>query len=124
MPHVAPKWEHLEGRVIGNGHCIPLVREACGLPPTAHWRRGERVQGAGHILPGTAVATFHGDRYASATDGSSHAALFLEHRGHGSIKVMDQWVGHPASYRVIREKFGAGPAVDDAGKYYVVELVE
>jgi len=101
-----------------------MVREATGLPPTASWRRGAKVQDLPDLPEGTAIATFHGDHYGNRTDGSSHAAIFLRHEQHGAIRVFDTWVNRPggAQERTIREKHGAGLAVDDAGKYYVIEL--
>jgi hypothetical protein len=121
MPFTANNHEHLVGMA---GHCVPMVREATGLPPTAHWRRGARVQDVPDLPYGAAVATFHGDHYGNRTDGSSHAALFLHHEERGAIRVFDTWVGRNggAQERTIREKHGAGPAVDDAGRFYVVEV--
>jgi hypothetical protein len=99
-----------------------LVKHAAGAPPTPQWRRGVKVLG-GAVSPGTVIATFDAnERYANATDGSSHAAIFLETTPRGSIRVIDQWLDHPASERVIRDKAGAGRAADDASRYYVVEV--
>jgi hypothetical protein len=112
------------GRSFGNGHCVALVRETSGAPHTSEWRPGDPVLGA-ELEPGTPIATFQDDRYGNFTDGRSHAALYLEPSGHGFL-VIDQWLGpdgkpRPAAKRVIRNKRGAGPAVDDASRYHVIE---
>ena len=53
---------------------------------------------------GTAVATFNAaGRYANATDGSSHAAIFLA-AGEDGMTVYDQWVDHPVAQRFIRPR--------------------
>jgi hypothetical protein len=121
MPHVADKPEQHLGAVIGNGHCVELCRAASGAPHTSLWRRGELVL-HGEVLPGTIVATFDAaGRYANATDGSSHAAIYLEETPRGALRVIDCWVGRAVAERVIRDKGGFGKAADDASQYYVVE---
>jgi hypothetical protein len=71
----------------------------------------------------TVIATFDDEgRYVNATDGSSHAAIFLEETPRGSIRVIDQWIGKRVSERVIRDKGGQGPAADDASRYFIVEV--
>jgi hypothetical protein len=80
------------------------------------------VLGGEHVA-GTIVATFDADGlYANATDGSSHAAILLEETPRGSLRVIDQWVSRACAERVIRDKAGAGPAADDASRYFVVEV--
>ena len=96
------------------------MRLVTDLPPTVHWRRGAHVLSA-PPAPGTPVATFdEAGRYASRTDGSSHAAVFVE-PVEGGIRVVDQWKGRPVGQRVIRHKGGHGLPVDDGSQYYVVE---
>lgn len=108
------------GQVVGNGHCVPFVREVAGLPPTSHWRKGGAVFDA---PPGTVIATFDADgRYGNHETGASHAAILLEATGYG-LRVLDQWRGKPVSERLIRFKDGRGPAADDADQYAVVEVV-
>jgi hypothetical protein len=100
---------------------VDLVRHAAKLGHTSLWRRGERVLGGEHVS-GTVIATFTAaGLYANATDGSSHAAILLEQDEAGGLRVIDQWVGHPASARTIRDKSGSGPAADDASRYWTVE---
>ena len=58
-----------EGRVVGDGHCVPFVQAATGAPHTSTWRRGPQVR---HSLmdSGTAIATFDPDgRYGNHRDG-------------------------------------------------------
>jgi hypothetical protein len=123
LPHVVDNPEQYLGKHHGESeHCVALVKHAAGLGATPTWRRGERVLG-GNVPSGTVIATFTTDGlYANATDGSSHAAVYLEETPRGSLRVLDQWLDHPASERVIRDKAGAGRAADDASRYYVVEV--
>lgn len=122
MPHIAaPPYRH-EGKAYGDGHCVALVRSLTGLPATSHWRRGDPVHGAS-LEPGTVIATFdRNGRYANAMDQSSHAAVLLGQHDDGSITVYDQWLEQPPHQRVIRNRKGVGHAVNDASKYYTVEV--
>ncbi len=121
MSWIAAAPEAFAGSVIGNGHCVAYVCRACGAPPTAQWRRGDRVRDLGGIEGGTAIATFGADgRYGNHTDGRSHAAIYVGPRSDGFL-VWDQWVGHPVQQRVIRLRGGAGKPVNDADQYYVIE---
>lgn len=107
------------GRVVGNGHCVALV-QLLGAPHTSRWTWGPKVRGA-DVAPLTIIATFdQAGRYANATDGSSHAAVFLEQTPDG-LRVVDQWKGRAVGERVIRFRDGRGPAADDGDAYYVVE---
>jgi hypothetical protein len=121
LPHVADQPEQHLGVAHGDGHCVALVRHAARLGHTSSWRRGELVL-HGEVLPGTIIACFDvSGRYANATDGSSHAAIYLDETPRGALRVIDQWQGRVCSERVIRDKAGVGPAADDASRYYVVE---
>jgi hypothetical protein len=125
MSHVAAEPEAHIGRSHGNGHCVALVVAAANMPPTAQWRPGEPARGAS-VPAGTIIATFNDEgRYANATDGSSHAAILIE-QGEAGLAVIDQWLEpgarrRAAARRIIRPKGGAGPAADDADRYFVVE---
>lgn len=112
------------GKVVGSGHCVALLQTELGVPLTATWRRGQQVRG-GALERGTCIATFGPDgRYENDTRGASHAAYFLEETPDG-ILVVDQWVGKAGGVgeRLIRFKNGAGPAVDDADRYYCIEAI-
>jgi hypothetical protein len=120
MSFIAQNPASFAGRVVGNGHCVALVREACGAPHTSRWTRGERVRNA--IVPvGAAIATFGADRtYENRTDGASHAAIYLRQE-QGGLVVWDQWRGHATAQRVIRFKGSIGPANNDGDRFYVIE---
>ena len=88
---VAQEWASFVGQSIGSGQCVALVQAAdpaVGLTRT--WSQGGQVQGNTSLVPGTIIATFDGQgRYANATDGSSHAAIYLGQNAQG-IQVLDQ----------------------------------
>lgn len=90
------------GQSVGTGQCVALVKAANpSLGPTSGWAAGASVQGNTTLAPGTPIATFDGaNRYANATDGSSHAAIYLGQDQRGML-VMDQWAGSNAAIRTI-----------------------
>lgn len=90
------------GHSVGSGQCVALVRAARpALGPTSTWEAGGPVQGNTALQPGTPIATFdRSNRYANATDGSSHAAIYLGQNAHGLL-VLDQWAGSSAAVRTI-----------------------
>ena len=98
---VATGFERFNGQAVGSGQCVALVQAAdpnVGLTRT--WTQGQQVRGA-DIPVGTAIATFDGSgRYANATNGSSHAAIYLGQNAQGLI-VQDQWMGQVSHKRVI-----------------------
>ena len=123
MPHVSKTHEGCYGVVLGDGHCVALVRECCGLPHTSHWRRGDPARGT-ICMPGTAIATFDDDGiYGNYTDGRSHAAILLAETAQGLV-VCDQWKGQSVHERVIRFRDGAGDAVNDGSRFYLIELAD
>jgi hypothetical protein len=126
VPFVAAHPEAYVGLVVGDGHCVAYVRAAANAPHTSLWIEGRPVyEVADTLTPGTAIASFNRDgRYGNATDGSSHAALFVSGDEAGGIAVYDQWRLHPVSRRIIRAKGGKGPAADDADAFAVIEVSE
>jgi hypothetical protein len=127
VPFVAAQPQAYVGQVVGDGHCVAYVRVAARVPHTSLWLEGHPVWDSSTLAPGTGIATFNGfGRYANATDGSSHAAIFIEHTDDG-FAVYDQWTTgtehHPVARRVIRAKGGVPPACDDADAYAVIEAV-
>jgi hypothetical protein len=128
MPFVAAHPERYVGQVVGEGRhrgqCVSYVRTVTKLPQTSLWIEGAPVWDCDSLALGTAVACFDANGcYGNNTDGSSHAAIFIEHDPTtGGFWAYDQWVGHPVSRRLIRAKGGAGQAVDDADAYAVIEV--
>ena len=117
---VATGYEQFVGQSVGSGQCVALVQQAdSSVGLTATWTQGAQVQGNTDLAPGTAIATFDGSgHYANATDGSSHAAIYLGQDAAGNIQVEDQWLGHPASVRTIR---ASGSTQANSGSaFYVI----
>ena len=117
---VATGYDQYLGKSVGSGQCVALVQAAdsdVGLTRT--WTQGAGVMGNSSLQPGTAIATFDGSgHYANATNGSSHAAIYLGQNAQG-IQVMDQWAGHAASIRTIPWSNTSGSA--NAGSaFYVI----
>ena len=110
------------GRSAGSGQCVALVQAASpGIGPTRNWRCGPPVRGNTDLRPGTAIATFNAaDRYANATDGSSHAAIYLGQNERG-IQVMDQWAGSAAAVRTIPWSNPSGVAANTGTAFHVVQ---
>jgi hypothetical protein len=110
------------GRSAGSGQCVALVRAAIpGLGPTAHWVRGAAVKGNHAIPPGTPIATFsHTGHYANATDGSSHAAIYLGQNDEG-VQVLDQWAGRAAAVRTIPWNHPGAVAANTGAAFHVVD---
>ncbi|MEM7358917.1 MAG: BPSL0067 family protein [Pseudomonadota bacterium] len=114
--HICQNASRYRGRVVGDGHCVSLIRLCSSAPLTRHWRPGELVN---KINPpaGTIIATFEGDRYPSVT--GYHAAIFIEQDEQG-IWVWDQWVGKAVHKRLIRFRDDAAAASNTAQRYRVV----
>lgn len=87
-----------QGRVIGDGHCVSLIKHCSGAPNTVEWRAGE-LAWKNRIAPGTIIATFKNGRYPNIT--GYHAAIYIEQDSRG-IWVWDQWLGKPVHKRLIR----------------------
>jgi hypothetical protein len=110
------------GRSAGTGQCVALVRATNPqLGSTAHWVRGAAVRGNAAIAPGTPIATFsRAGHYANATDGSSHAAIYLSQNETG-VTVLDQWAGRAAAVRVILWSRPGAAAADTGAAFHVVD---
>ncbi len=109
------------GRSVGSGQCVALVQAARPeYGRTASWTRGDAVRGNLSIAPGTPIATFSRDgRYTNATDGSSHAALYLGQTAEG-VQVLDQWRGNAAAVRTIPWSNPGGNAANTGSAFHVV----
>lgn len=118
---VAQNWDAFAGQSVGSGQCVALVQAAdpaVGLTRT--WAQGQQVQGNASLVPGTIIATLNGQgQYANATDGSSHAAIYLGQNAQG-IQVLDQWSDHAAAYRTIPWTNPSGRAANTGSAFYVV----
>ena len=119
---VAAAYGRYIGRSAGSGQCVALVYAVNPtISPTATWTRGESVRGNTSLQPGTVIATFNkSGRYANATDGSSHTAIYLGQNERG-IQVLDQWAGSSAAVRTIRWTNSSGIAADTGSAFYVVQ---
>ena len=118
---VASSFTQYLGQSVGSGQCVALVQAAdpsVGL--TATWTQGAAVQGNTSLQPGTAIATFNANgQYANATNGSSHAAIYLGQNAQG-IQVEDQWSNQPASIRTIPWNNPTGTAANTGSSFYVI----
>jgi len=118
---VASNFSQYLGQSVGSGQCVALVQAAdpsVGL--TATWTQGAAVHGNTSLQPGTAIATFNANgQYANATNGSSHAAIYLGQNAQG-IQVEDQWSNQPASIRTIPWNNPTGTAANTGSSFYVI----
>lgn len=87
-----------QGQVIGDGHCVSLIRRCSNAPFTQYWRPGALVTDSAPPT-GTIIATFKNGRYPNKT--GYHAAIFIKQDEYG-IWVWDQWLGKPVHRRLIR----------------------
>ncbi len=117
---VAATYDQYIGHSAGSGQCVALVQSASGVGSTHTWTCGEAVQGNVSLRPGTAIATFEASgRYANATDGSSHAAIYLSQNERG-VQVLDQWSGSPAAVRTIPWVNSGSTAANTGSAFHVV----
>ncbi len=119
---MAAEFAHYLGRSTGSGQCVALVQAANpGIGPTRNWKCGPAVRGNTDLRPGTPIATFNGaNHYANATDGSSHAAIYLGQDERG-IQVMDQWAGSAAAVRTIPWTNPSGVPANTGTAFHVVQ---
>ena len=119
--NLAGGYQRYVGQSAGSGQCVALVEAVDpAIGPTRDWKEVQLVQGNASLAPGTVIATFNtAGRHANATDGSSHAAIYLG-QDKGGMQVLDQWAGKPAAVRTIPwVSPGAAPA-DSGGAYHVM----
>lgn len=121
-PAPSPQLSEFLGRSVGSGQCVALVRAALpSLGPSSTWTEGAAVQGNTSLAPGTPIATFGAaSTYANATDGSSHAALYLGQDAQG-LKVLDQWQGRAAAVRTIPWNHPGASAANTGSAFHVVQ---
>ena len=126
MSYCCPNAAGYENKpLIGNAQCAVLVEKLSGAPPTAHWRKGQKVRGNAYIPSGTAIATFDTrGRYPNRPTGN-HAALYLNQDSFG-VWVIEQYVGlEKIQKRHIRFMNGKTPfhnnVANDGDAYSVIE---
>ena len=107
-------------QVVGDGHCVALIKRCAGAPTTSHWRPGPRVLHS-TLKPGTVIATFEGQRYTNQS--GQHAAVYIDHDSRG-IWVWDQWLGAPVHKRLIRIRHDGADASNTAQAFRVVRLAD
>jgi len=113
--------ERFKGRVVGDGHCVSLIKRCTQAPLTAQWRPGNKVIDS-NILPGTVIATFKNGRYPNVS--GHHAAIFIKQDKSG-IWVWDQWLGKPVHQRLIRRRpLNESTPGNTAQFYRVVKLAK
>ena len=105
-------------QVVGDGHCVSLIKQCSGAPPTKHWKPGEQVLGS-TLHAGTVIATFKNGRYPNET--SHHAAIYIKQDKHG-IWVWDQWLGKKVHKRLIRIRSDGAAPGNTAQAYRVVRI--
>lgn len=111
--------ELYQGLVVGNGHCVDLIKRCSGAPATRWWRAGNAVMELppGSIAPGSIIATFRFGRYPNHS--GYHAAIYIKHDSAG-IWVWDQWLGKPVHQRLIRARHDGAAASNNAFAYRLV----
>lgn len=108
--------EAYSGKVVGDGHCVTLIKQCSNAPNTDSWRPGQQVW-KNNIEPGSIIATFKKNRYPSVS--GYHAAIYIKQDTQG-IWVWDQWQGKPVHKRLIRWRNDMTPAANSAQAYSTV----
>lgn len=106
------------GQVVGDGHCVSLIKQCANAPHTSEWRPGKKVRGK-NLQQGSIIATFKNGKYPNKA--GYHAAIYIEQTNDG-IWVWDQWVGKPVHKRLIRFRNDRASASNTAQAYRVVKL--
>jgi len=109
------------GADAGSKECVAAVKALAGAPATPAWRRGAKVKGNHHVMPGAAIATFPVVRNAHFGF-KGHAAIFIRHTADG-FEVYDQWNGTPLQRREITRNC-TGYVSNDTEAFYIIELTE
>jgi hypothetical protein len=119
MSYIADAPEKYLGKVVGDGQCVAYVKAAAGTPAASSWSEGQKVRSAS-VSSGAAIATFQAGKYLNATDGRSHAAIYISQDTDG-LWVYDQWIGQPVHKRLIRFRGGTGTANNDGDAFSVIQ---
>jgi len=104
--------------VVGDGHCVSLIKKCSGAPDTISWFAGDTVLG-NRIPAGTIIATFKNNRYPNRH--GHHAAVYIRQDKQG-IWVWDQWLGKAVHQRLIRIRNDGADPGNTAQAYKVVRI--
>lgn len=110
--------DRYKNKVVGDGHCVSLIKRCSGAPTTGQWRPGAPVLNS-QLPSGTVIATFKNGRYPNTT--GYHAAIYIKHDRNG-IWVWDQWVGKAVHKRLIRIRNDNASPGNTAQDYKVVRI--
>lgn len=108
--------QSLKGKVVGDGHCVSLIKHCTNIPNTIEWRPGKQVW-KNEIAAGSIIATFKNNRYPNVT--GHHAAIYIKQDSDG-IWVWDQWQGTAVHKRLIRWRDDNAAAANTAQAYRLV----
>lgn len=107
-------------KIVGDGHCVSLIKQCANAPSTNLWRPGDYVLQHQNQLPlGSIIATFKNGRYPNRT--GYHAAIYISHDDSG-IWVWDQWIGKPVHRRLIKNRHDRADAGNTAQEYRIVKI--
>ena len=122
--HSPERWHN---QIVGDGHCVALIKSCTNLGLTHDWRKGANLydqQGGrivaehqAEILPGSVIATFANGRYPS--ESGYHAAIYIRHDNDG-LWVWDQFKGKAVSQRFIRVRSDHAEPGNTAQAYALV----
>lgn len=118
IPLICNNAADYQGQVIGDGHCVSLIKQCANAPQTIDWKPGKKVLGQ-KLAPGSIIATFKNGKYPNKR--GYHAAIYIDQTPQG-IWVWDQWVGKPVHKRLIRFRKDKASASNTAQAYRVVRV--
>ncbi len=106
-------------QVVGDGHCVSLIKQCSKAPDTRFWKPGRTVLDQAQLPSGTIIATFKNGRYPNRS--GYHAAIYIRHDSNG-IWVWDQWLGKAVHQRYIRVRSDGATANNTAQAYKTVRV--
>ncbi|HKV42967.1 MAG TPA: BPSL0067 family protein [Blastocatellia bacterium] len=112
-------WPSNNGKKVGDGECVTLVRTAApSLPPTWMWRQGPPVKGNTSIARGTVIANFINGRWPGRPF-DNHSALYVSQDDTG-IDVIDQWPSKAVGTTYRHIGWAGNGISNSANAFYVV----
>jgi len=115
---ICPSAASYANQVVGDGHCVSLIKQCSSAPHTELWRPGASVLNSS-LPAGTVIATFKNGHYPNNT--GHHAAIYIKQTNKG-IWVWDQWLGKPVHKRLIRIRNDNASPGNTAQEYKVVKI--